>query len=308
MADLIQMGATVATVACPLGPRIRSFVGRKDSPMQATDGLLPDVNAPADSLIQLFEDKTIKPHGLAALVGAHTTSQQRFFQPQRALDPQDSSPGVWDVLFYGQTLDPNPPKRVLKFPSDIVLSTHPRIASEWKDFAASQDHWNDVSFQKIFINFHPLTQLQDFAKEYVRLSMLGVFNINNLTECTKVLPPAIKGFSPPDKSIIDKWANGGFQQLGQRFGQLMADGQTTTNQTLQSMGIDPTQANFGFGMPPPGAPGGPPPGFGNAPRPSQPSIQRPPPQQNAQQPPQGQPQFGRPGSSSRYPRDVWHHS
>src|ERR1700761_5010369 len=110
--------------------------------------------------------------------------------------------------------------------------------------------------------------------------MLGVFNINNLTECTKVLPPAIKGFSPPDKSIIDKWANGGFQQLGQRFGQLMADGQTTTNQSLQSMGIDPAQANFGFGMPPPGAPGGPPPGFGNAPQPSQPNIQRPPPQQN----------------------------
>ena len=73
MADLIQMGATVATVTCPLGPRIRSFVGRKDNPIPSMDGLLPDVTASADSLIQLFEDKTIKPHGLAALVGAHTT-------------------------------------------------------------------------------------------------------------------------------------------------------------------------------------------------------------------------------------------
>jgi catalase (peroxidase I) len=168
-ADLIQMGATVATVVCPLGPRIRSFVGRKDSPKPSMDGLLPDVNAPADSLIQLFEAKTIKPHGLAALVGAHTTSQQRFFKPERALDPQDSTPGVWDVLFYGQTLNPNAPKRVLKFPSDVVLSTHPRIAEEWKEFAGpgGQDHWDD-----------------DFAKEYVRLSMLGLSNINSLTECT----------------------------------------------------------------------------------------------------------------------------
>lgn len=30
-ADLIQMGVTVATVICPLRPRIRSFVGREDS-------------------------------------------------------------------------------------------------------------------------------------------------------------------------------------------------------------------------------------------------------------------------------------
>jgi hypothetical protein len=30
--------------------------------------------------------------------------------------------------------------------------------------------------------------LKDFAKEYVRLSMLGVRNINNMTECTSKLP------------------------------------------------------------------------------------------------------------------------
>jgi hypothetical protein len=141
------MGATVATVVCPLGPRIRSFVGRKDNAVLPPDGLLPDVNDSAENLINLFIDKTIKPHGLAALVGAHTTSQQRFFIPQRALDPQDSTPGVWDVLFYGQTLNPNAPRRVLKFPSDVKLSTNPRIADEWKQFAGpgGQDHWNDVS-------------------------------------------------------------------------------------------------------------------------------------------------------------------
>lgn len=153
------MGANVATVACPLGPRIRSFVGRKDSNKLPMDGLLPDVNAPADSLIKLFEDKTIKPHGLTALVGAHTTSQQRFFVPQRALDPQDSTPGVWDVLFYPQTLDPWTPRRVLKFPSDVKFSQHPRMADEWKKFAGpgGQDHWNDVS------SAHSISSIQ---KEY----------------------------------------------------------------------------------------------------------------------------------------------
>jgi hypothetical protein len=142
------MGATVATVVCPLGPRIRSFVGRKDNAQLPPDGLLPNVNASADSLLQLFEDKTIKPHGLVALVGAHTTSQQRFFEPQKAFDPQDSTPGVWDVLFYNQTLNKVTPPRVVKFPSDVKFSTHPQCADEWDAFTdpkTGQQHWNDVS-------------------------------------------------------------------------------------------------------------------------------------------------------------------
>jgi hypothetical protein len=141
------MGATVATVVCPLGPRIRSFVGRADSNQLPPDGLLPEVNATVDDLIQLFEDKTIKPNGLAALVGAHTTSQQRFFIPKEAFDPQDSTPGVWDVLFYGETLNKNAPPRVVKFPSDLGLSTHPRTQAEWNAFTdakTGQAHWNDV--------------------------------------------------------------------------------------------------------------------------------------------------------------------
>jgi hypothetical protein len=146
-ADIIQMGATVATVVCPLGPRIHSFVGRVDSSALPPDGLLPDVNATVDSLIQLFEDKTIKPNGLASLVGAHTTSQQRFFEPQKAFNPQDTTPGVWDVLFYGQTLNKNTPQRVVKFPSDLGLASHPRSKDLWQAFTdpkTGQAHWNDV--------------------------------------------------------------------------------------------------------------------------------------------------------------------
>ncbi|KAH6663714.1 heme peroxidase [Halenospora varia] len=202
MADLIQMGATVATVVCPLGPRIRSFVGRKDSSRPGPNGLLPPVTGSAESLIALFQDKTIMPHGLAALVGAHTTSQQRFVDPSRALDPQDSTPGVWDVKFYPETTSSNSPKRVFKFQSDVVLSQHPKISDEWAKFSqpngAGQDHWNE-----------------DFSKEYVRLSLLGVNNINDLKECTKVLPSAIKSFRNPDQDKIDQWLAGGLPQVGQ---------------------------------------------------------------------------------------------
>lgn len=48
---------------------------------------------------------------------------------------------------------------------------------------------------------------QDYAREYIRLSLLGVNNINSLTECTKVLPAAVKGFKSPDQVNLDKWLN-----------------------------------------------------------------------------------------------------
>ncbi|KAB5522876.1 ligninase H2 [Coniochaeta sp. 2T2.1] len=188
-ADLIQMAATVATVTCPLGPRIRSYVGRRDNATPAPPGLLPDVNSDADTLIKLFQDKTISAHGLTALLGAHSTSQQRFVDPSRAGDPQDSSPGVWDVKYYKQTLGPAPP-RVFKFQSDINLAQDPRIAPEFQSFASDQGHWNE-----------------DYAKEYVRLSLLGVNNINDLKECSKVLPLARRAFVEVDRELIDKWLN-----------------------------------------------------------------------------------------------------
>jgi hypothetical protein len=172
MADLIQFAAIHATVTCPLGPRIRFFAGRKDSSKPAPDGLLPGVNDSADKLIALFQDKTIPPHQLAALVGAHSTSQQFFVDTSKSGAPQDSTPGVWDTKFYSQTLMAanQVPSKVFRFQSDIVLANDSRINDEWKQFAGpgGQSHWNE-----------------DYANAYTRLSLLGVNNINNMTECTK---------------------------------------------------------------------------------------------------------------------------
>lgn len=147
-ADLIQMSATVATVVCPLGPRIKSYVGRPDSNIPNPEGLLPSPFQSADELIKLFADKTIAPNGLVALVGSHTTSQQAFVNTTRAGDPQDSTPGVWDVLFYSQTLGTaSTPQRVFKFASDVALSKHAKTKNEWKSYASkgAQDDWTEVS-------------------------------------------------------------------------------------------------------------------------------------------------------------------
>lgn len=148
MADLIQFAAIHATVTCPLGPRTRFFVGRKDSKKSAPNGLLPDVKASAESLISLFQDKTISPHDLVALLGAHSTSKQFAVDPSKLGQPQDTTPGVWDVSFYNQTVQTSGPKNVFKFDSDVKISKEPRASVEWQKFmdpVNGQSHWTEVS-------------------------------------------------------------------------------------------------------------------------------------------------------------------
>lgn len=62
---------------------------------------------------------------------------------------------------------------MFRFPSDISLANDECTAEEFREFAGrgGQDHWD-----------------KDYAHAYIRLSMLGVNNINQLTECTRVLP------------------------------------------------------------------------------------------------------------------------
>ncbi|RDW84289.1 peroxidase-4 [Coleophoma cylindrospora] len=178
MADLIQFAANHAVVTCPLGPRVRTFIGRKDATRAAPDGLLPSVTSDATTLINLFADKTISAHQMTALVGAHSTSQQFFVNTLKFGAPQDSTPGVWDVSFYNETLQPSPKPGVFRLQSDPTIAADPRCSSEWRAFVGDQSHWNE-----------------DYANAYVRLSLLGVNNINSLTECTAALPAARPSFA-----------------------------------------------------------------------------------------------------------------
>ncbi len=210
MADLIQMGATVATVVCPLGPRIKSYVGRRDSAAPAPDGLLPGVNQPAGELIALFRNKTIEPHGLTALIGAHTTSQQRFVDPERALDPQDSTPGVWDVLFYKQTLGSAPP-RVFRFQSDIVLAQDPRISREFQEFAGPGGQ--RALERGEIIDYSALSA--ETMTHRIALGLRARIRPSQPARCLTIStasrtvprssPPRRRSWKSPDKPELDKW-------------------------------------------------------------------------------------------------------
>ncbi|KAI0894692.1 putative class II peroxidase [Annulohypoxylon nitens] len=172
MADLIQTAATTATVCCPGGPRIKSFIGRKDDSRPAPTGKLPFQYQDADYLVSLFAAKTFTANDLVALVGAHTASKQKFVDTSRANAPQDSTPNVWDNKFYSETIAGDN-KTILIFHSDKSISTYSQTQAQFKSFAGS----NGLSL------WSPA-----YAKAYFRLSVLGVNNLNNLTEITQVLP------------------------------------------------------------------------------------------------------------------------
>ncbi|PHH92327.1 hypothetical protein CDD83_7916 [Cordyceps sp. RAO-2017] len=138
MADLIQMGANVGAVVCPLGPRVRSFVGRKDSKTAAPEDLIPGPDQSAEQLIAVFARKTFTPQGIVALVGSHSVARQRFIQPNRSGEALDSTVGVWDTNFYGEVLDAKAPTNIFKLQSDVSLSTDPRTKGAWNSFVGAK--------------------------------------------------------------------------------------------------------------------------------------------------------------------------
>jgi hypothetical protein len=147
MADLIQFASNVAAVVCPLGPRTRTWVGRKDSSVASPLNLVPDIKDSTDKILCMFADKSISYNQLIALLGAHSTSQQFFVDPSKAGQPQDDTPGVWDTKFYQQHRPGQvAPSGVFQFSSDLALANDTRAKDQWTIFAISgRPTWAAVS-------------------------------------------------------------------------------------------------------------------------------------------------------------------
>jgi hypothetical protein len=138
VADMIIFAGAHATLSCPLGPTVKTMIGRKDSSTAAPNESLLPANASmnADQIISLFADKGFSAADVAALIGAHSTSKQSFVVPQAAGAPQDRTPGIWDVDYYNDTINRTP--GVFVFRSDISLSQDPRSGPAFKSFIGQQ--------------------------------------------------------------------------------------------------------------------------------------------------------------------------
>jgi hypothetical protein len=114
------------------------MVGRKDSSNAAPNEMLLPGNATlsADAIISSFADKGFSAPDVAALVGAHTSAKQFNVDPTKAGEPQDRTPGVWDVDFYSDTT--TKPAGVFVFQSDSNLAADPRSGPTFKSFVGQQ--------------------------------------------------------------------------------------------------------------------------------------------------------------------------
>ncbi|KAL5377489.1 hypothetical protein DPSP01_009826 [Paraphaeosphaeria sporulosa] len=183
VADLVVFAGNHAVVTCPGGPRSKTWIGRKSSSVAAPNGLLPDVNAPAASLSKLFVDKGFDDRDLAALLGAHTSSNQFNFDLENKGASQDSTPGVWDVKYYSETL--NPPPGVVVFPSDSKLANYAGVGKEFKGFVGNAGKWNGK-----------------FADAMEKMVMFGSSGTAGMVDCTDALPRStsakrdLKGMNP----------------------------------------------------------------------------------------------------------------
>ncbi|KAF2843180.1 class II peroxidase [Patellaria atrata CBS 101060] len=169
VADMIQFANAVAIATCPSGPRIPAYVGRKDSSVAATEGQLPSPFASGDTLVAQFKAKGFTPTEFAALLGAHTVSEQLHVDSSKVGATQDDTPGQWDNKYFQQTIDGSAPFR---FQSDINVANHAETSSKFRSYASSQAAWN-----------------RDFIPAVTKMSVLGVSGgVGALTDCSQYIP------------------------------------------------------------------------------------------------------------------------
>lgn len=176
-ADLVQFAGNLGTRACAGGPLVRTWVGRKDNSAAAPPGLLPPGFGPgadADSLIGLFADKGISAQDLAALIGAHSVSQAFAQQINGipAAGSQDSTPTVWDTVYYSEVLDSKNETGVFDFESDRNLAADGTTRPFFERYARSVRAWN-----------------ADFVVAMEKLSLLGIPQADRarFVDCTSVI-------------------------------------------------------------------------------------------------------------------------
>lgn len=108
-ADMIEFAAAVAISSCPLGPRVRALVGRKDSAVAAPLNSMPGSRDSISSILDKFSAKGFSGDDVVALMGTHSVAVQVNDDPAQAGKSLDSTPSTYDLLFYQETLDGTAP-------------------------------------------------------------------------------------------------------------------------------------------------------------------------------------------------------
>lgn len=147
---------------------VKTMIGRKDATQPAPENQLPAPNSTAANSMQLFQAKGFSPRDLTALIGAHTTSKQFVTVPAQAGEAQDTTPAVWDLDYYGQTIARTAP---VSFVADENLVADSTTGPVFKEFSADKPGWDSA-----------------FVDAMARLEMLEVGS--GTVDCTAALGSA----------------------------------------------------------------------------------------------------------------------
>ncbi|KAJ7724294.1 heme peroxidase [Mycena olivaceomarginata] len=170
--DVLHLAGVLGVLACPGGPVINTYIGRKAPKNIAPDGLLPDTNSPVPVLTDRFADMGFSIRELMALIGAHTAGKQRFVNLALAPSSFDSTVDIWDVRFC-ESRASSDFHGTFRLPSDVNFSHNATTQKDYNRFVGKQDDWG-----------------REYADAHEKMSLLGV-DQTTLTDCTEILPLSI---------------------------------------------------------------------------------------------------------------------
>ncbi|KAF7366184.1 Peroxidase [Mycena venus] len=172
--DIVHVAGVLAVLACPGGPQIPAFVGRREALNIAPMGLLPSPEDPVATLVARFADMGISSRSMIALIGAHTTGKQRFVNTTLANSSFDTTVDIWDTRFYTQTSEPTIDlPGTFKLDSDVAFASDPTTSGDFNRFIGAQSIWQS-----------------DYIAAHEQMSLLGQ-NVDDLTDCSEMLPVSI---------------------------------------------------------------------------------------------------------------------
>lgn len=165
---MIQFAAATAISICPLGPRVQALVGRVDSSVAAPLNSMPGSRDAISSILEKFAAKGFSPDDVVALMGTHSVAVQVNDDPAQAGKALDSTPSVYDLKFYQETLEGTAP---YSLQSDRGLANDTETKEKWKQFAdGDTSAWNTA-----------------FTDAWNRFAVIGN-DVSSLQDCSDIIP------------------------------------------------------------------------------------------------------------------------
>jgi len=168
VADMLMFAGSHAVASCPGGPVVQTYIGRTDATVPAPDGQLPQANVSGDDALSHFQARGFSAQDLGALIGAHTASRQFNTDAADAGASQDSTPGIWDLIYFIQTLTKSAP---FTFQSDINLSNQDSVGPFMKQFSTDKGSWDSA-----------------YTAAMAKMELLDNAGPSSMVDCTSALP------------------------------------------------------------------------------------------------------------------------